>query len=188
LKRFLNEPIIYFSECGNGHRIRRRGVASDEKFTISHAIAPTECHSKVRRNGWWRDLGMGDGRMGLWSAGGARFTAFPPPPSSEPSTTTITKQTNPAAATTTTRACRNDLRPCVPVSVCLLRATCASDVAMICIEVWHKKQTPQLRGRCQWAKMGKIRLRVPVRGSQVLGGSYALPVFMTHMQMQEGLV
>lgn len=64
--------------------------------------------------------------------------------------------------------------PCICVSqclsVCLLRATCASDVAMICIEVWHKKQTPQLRGRCQWAKMGKIRRTpVPKRGIPVLG-------------------
>lgn len=104
----------------------------------------------------------------------------PPPPPPSPPTTTITKQTNPAA-TTTTKACRSDLPP-GRVCVCLLRATCASDVAMICIEVWHKKQTPQLRGRCQWAKMGKIRLRV-----RVLGGSYAMPVFMTHMQMQKDL-
>lgn len=60
--------------------------------------------------------------------GGQAVKRQPPP-------TTIRKQTNPATTPTTTTT-----RMYTSLSLCLLRATCASDVAMICIEVWHKKQ------------------------------------------------
>lgn len=59
------------------------------------------------------------------------------------------------------------------LSLCLLRATCASDVAMICIEVWHKKQNSSSQGGAAAA--------APAANLDV-GQSYAPPVFMTHMR------
>lgn len=63
--------------------------------------------------------------VGSGGKGGQAVKRQPPP-------TTIRKQTYPATTPTT--------RMYTSLSLCLLRATCASDVAMICIEVWHKKQ------------------------------------------------
>jgi len=73
------------------------------------------------------------------------------------------------------------------LSLCLLRATCASDVAMICIEVWHKKQNNSVP---QWMDGGREKeAEMPLRGSWItgwgmgdVGQSYMSPVFMTHMR------
>lgn len=59
-----------------------------------------------------------------------------------PTPTTIRKQTNPPATTLAEMYTTS-------LSLCLLRATCASDVAMICIEVWHKKQNSSGQGEAR---------------------------------------
>lgn len=91
-----------------------------------------------------------------------------------PTPTTIRKQTNPPATTLAEMYTTS-------LSLCLLRATCASDVAMICIEVWHKKQNSSGQGEARQRRQAGQ----PGRRSSLLGcgaESYALPVFMTHMR------
>lgn len=116
---------------GDGSETRRRKIYNfarhsaykmSQQTTVGAAPAAAAMAARGRRVGGSGEAGQAVKRQ--------------PPP------TTIRKQTNPATTTPTTT------RMYTSLSLCLLRATCASDVAMICIEVWHKKQNT----RCQPGK------------------------------------